>query len=249
MSDMIDEKIEKEIQQFLDQELEKRLKHVQLDLLKEVFLTRDEFKKEMERIQERFDAMQAQMDKRFDAMQAQMDKRFDAMQAQMDKRFEQMDKRFDAMQAQMDKRFDAMQAQMDKRFENVYKRFDAIALDFGTAIEKIGYAFIKDSLEAQGISTFPRLRAHFIDQDHEVHAGTTDVEVDLFSADIPLIGECTLKITDMAKLDIFLRKINFIEKRYQKKFKRVVFTLNISPTIQANVERFCQQWDIKLISS
>jgi hypothetical protein len=216
MSNMIDEKIEKDIQQFLDQELEKRLKHVQIDLLKEIFLTRDEFKKEMERIHARFEAMQSQIDKRFDIVY---------------------------------KRFEAMQNQIDKRFDIVYKRFDEFALDFDTAIEKVGYSIIKDSLESEGITTFPQLRAHFIDQDHEVYAATTDVEIDLFSADIPLIGECTLKIMNMDKLDIFLRKINFVEKRYQKNFRRFIFTLNISPSIKADVEKFCQQWSIKLISS
>jgi len=151
---------------------------------------------------------------------------------------------FEQMQKQMDTRFN----KVDKRFNNVNARFDALSLDFGTAIEKISYSFIKQMLESEGIAVFPKLRGHFIDHDYEVHAGTTDVEIDLFSAEIPLIGECSLKITDMNKLEIFLRKINFIEKKYQKKFRRFFFTLNISPLIEEKVKSFCQKWDIKLFS-
>ncbi|MHA1386061.1 MAG: hypothetical protein ACTSR3_20090 [Candidatus Helarchaeota archaeon] len=244
---MIDEKIEKKIQKILDKEFEKRIKNIKLDILKENFLSRAEFKDEMEKIHSRFDAMQKQMDSRFDAMQKQMDSRFDAMQKQMDSRFEamqkQMDSRFEAMQKQMDKRFDIV----ERRFKSIDKRFDALSLDFGTVIEKIGYVFIRTTLESEGINLFPNLRVHLIDEKFEVHAGSTDVELDLFSADIPLVGECALKIIDLDKLDIFLRKINFVEKMYRKKFRRFLFTLNISPMIEEEVRNFCKKWEIKLI--
>ncbi|MHA1267256.1 MAG: hypothetical protein ACTSRS_18610 [Candidatus Helarchaeota archaeon] len=210
---MIDEKLEKIIKEFLDQELEKRIRTIHIELLQENFLTRAEFKEEMEKIHQRFDAMQKEMDRRFDAMQKEMDRRFGIV---------------------------------DRRLKRLWDRFDELSLDFGTIIEKIGYTFIKQMLENEGIDTFPYLRAHFIDQDHEVHARTTDVEIDLFSAEIPLIGECSLKIMEMDKLETFLRKIKFIERRYQKKFRRFLFTLSIPPSIEQQVKDFCEKWEIKL---
>ncbi len=232
---MLDDQLEKVVQQFLDKELDKRLRSIQIDLLKENFLTRAEFKEEMEKIHARFEAM----DRRFEAM----DRRFEAADRRFEALQKQIDKRFDAV----DKRFEALQKQIDKRFEAVNKRFDELSLNFGSTMEKIGYSYIKDTLKLEGINEFPSLRAHFIDENHEVHVGSTDVEIDLFSAEVPLIGECTLKVTSLDKLEIFVRKINFIEKRYGKTYRRFFFTLNISPPIEAQVKTFCERWEIKLI--
>ena len=224
---MVEEKIEKIVKEILDQELDKRIKTIQLDLLTDNFLTRAEFKEEMEKIHQRFDAMQKEMDRRFDAMQKEMDRRFNTVE----KRFNLIDKRFNLVNRQL---------------KRLWNRIDDLSLDFGTVVERIGYTFIRQTLESKGITTFPRLRAHFIDENYEVHASSTDVEVDLFSADIPLIGECTLKIVEMDKLETFLRKIRFLEKRYKKKFQRFLFTLSVSPAIETQVKAFCDKWDIQL---
>ncbi|MEX2717712.1 MAG: hypothetical protein Q6370_015540, partial [Candidatus Sigynarchaeota archaeon] len=87
---VLDPAQEQHVRKIAREEMEKTVETIQLSLLKEHFLTRDEFLDAMDR-----------MDKRFEAM----DRRFEAMQQQMDKRFEAMDKRFEAMQQQMDKRF------------------------------------------------------------------------------------------------------------------------------------------------
>jgi len=79
----IDPNLVKIIDQKIDEKVSKAIESVQLSLLKENFLTRDEFLKAMERIDARFEAM----DKRFEAMQEQIDKRF----AKTYERFDQID--------------------------------------------------------------------------------------------------------------------------------------------------------------
>ncbi len=76
--EIIDKKIEKTVSKSIDK--------VQISLLKEHFLTRDEFLEAIEKI-----------DKRFEAVQKQMDDRFNALQNQIDKRFKKVYKRFDDM--------------------------------------------------------------------------------------------------------------------------------------------------------
>jgi hypothetical protein len=86
----IDPGQEEIIRKIAHEEVEKSIESVQLSVLKEAFLTRDEFLEAMERIDKRFNTMQERMDKRFNATQERMDKRFNTMQEQMDKRFDEV---------------------------------------------------------------------------------------------------------------------------------------------------------------
>ncbi len=82
----IDPEILKIIEDAVKEKVSEEIKTVQISLLRENFLTREEFLQSMEK-----------MDKRFEAMQKQMDKRFNAMQKQIDNRFEKVYRRFDQM--------------------------------------------------------------------------------------------------------------------------------------------------------
>ena len=82
----LDPEILKIIEETVKERVSKEIKTVQISLLRENFLTREEFLQSMEK-----------MDKRFEAMQKQMDKRFEAMQKQIDKRFESVYRRFDQL--------------------------------------------------------------------------------------------------------------------------------------------------------
>jgi len=179
---VLDPAQEQHVRKIAREEVEKSVESIQLSLLKEHFLTRDEFLDAMDRMDKRFEAI----DKRFDAMQQQMDKRFEAMQ-------QQMDKRFDAMQRQMDKRFEAMQQQMDKRFEAVYKRFDDVDKELktirvsidslgersGRALEETILELLRDQLIENHVEYASIDREELIDSDGKVfYTGfRTDVDV------------------------------------------------------------------------
>jgi len=269
----------KKIKEYVDTQIEKQVKSIQIQYLKDHFLTREEFLDAMNKLDKRFEAMQEQMDKRFDQMDKrfeamqeqmdkrfeQMDKRFEAMQEQMDKRFEQMDKRFEAMQEQMDKRFEAMQEQMDKRFEQMDKRFDALQeqidkrfekvyerfeqMDFGRAeiVEGILYIVVKRELKKRGHDVKLKTRQHFTDEKYEVHPDTKDVEIDMLHLSPNIIGEATLKLTDVEKLRTFIRKIQFIESYYGESFERYFFCYTIYDDVRAEIKPLLEKYRIELI--
>ncbi len=184
-----------------------------------------------------------EFDKRFEAM----DKRFEAIQIQMDKRFEAMDKRFEAMQIQMDKRFEAMQIQMDKRFEKVYERFDNIDLGYGIIAEGIEYSVIKREFKQKGLDLKLQIRQHFLDENNYVHLDTTDVEVDIFHMKPNIIGEATLKITELDKVRIYIRKCEFLEKMYKQPFQKYLFCFKVDERIKQELDILLNQFNIELI--
>jgi len=71
----IDPNLVKIIDQKIEEKVSKAIESVQLTLLRESFLTRDEFLKAMEKIDVRFEAMQKQIDRRF----AKVYERFDQL--------------------------------------------------------------------------------------------------------------------------------------------------------------------------
>ncbi len=249
----LDPNVMQEIKEYVDTQIEKQVKSIQIQYLKDHFhhfLTREEFLDAMNKLDQRFEAIQEQMDKRFD----QMDKRFEAMQEQMDKRFEQMDKRFEAMQEQMDKRFeqmdkrfDALQEQIDKRFEKVYERFEQ--MDFGRAeiVEGILYIVVKRELKKRGHDVKLKTRQHFTDEKYEVHPDTKDVEIDMLHLSPNIIGEATLKLTDVEKLRTFIRKIQFIESYYGESFERYFFCYTIYDDVRAEIKPLLEKYRIELI--
>ncbi|MHA1149949.1 MAG: hypothetical protein ACTSR8_17060 [Promethearchaeota archaeon] len=184
----------------------------------------------------RFEAIQAQMDKRFEAMDKRfeaMDKRFEAIQAQMDKRFKAMDKRFEAM----DKRFEAIQAQMDKRFKAMDKRFEAMdkKMDyrheevmqafkslqsaFGKPFEQFGRNVIIRLLESEGQANVKLSSKKLKDPEEIVSKGSTEIEIDGFSLEPPIIVEITSILRNREKIKTFIKKKQLVEKQYGIEFR------------------------------
>ncbi len=231
----IDPKLKQEIKDFINDQIEEKVKTIQIKYLKENFLTKDEFLQAMERMDRRFEAM----DKRFEAM----DKRFEAM----DKRFDASDKRFDAMQTETRERFEAMQRQIDRRFERVYDRFDKIDLGYGVVAEGIGYDVIKREFRHIGIDLDLQIRQHFQDKEKIVHPDTDDVEIDIFHMNPNIVGEATLKITDLEKVRTFIKKIELLEKLYNQEFTRYLICLKIDESIKTELEILLKKFNIELI--
>ncbi len=192
-----------------------------------VVATKDDIKQVIEEFDKRFEAM----DKRFEAM----DKRFEAM----DKRFEAMDKRFDSM----DKRFDSM----DKRFERVLERLDNIDLGYGIVAEGIEYSLIKREFKQKGLDLKIQIRQHFHDENNYVHPDTKDIEIDIFHVKPNIIGEATLKLNDLDKVRIFIRKCEFLEKMYKESFQKYLFCFHVNERIKQKLDILLNQFNIELI--
>jgi arsenate reductase-like glutaredoxin family protein len=239
----IDPQLSKEIKDFIENQVEKKVKSIQVKYLKENFMTKDDFQDYLKYSDKHFENVLQKMENRFDAM----DKRFETIQEQMDKRFKVMQKQMDERFEPMDKRFIVMQKQMDERFDKVYTRFDQ--LDFGhtDVVEGLAYTVIKREFRKRGLEFKLTKNHHFDDEEKIVHPDTTDVDINIFNINPNVIAEATLKVTDIEKIRTFIRKIKFIEKKKQQKFNRYFFCYMIYDSIQADVERLLEQYDIELI--
>ncbi len=219
---------------------------------------------------ERFD----ESNRRFEAMQKQMDERFTAMQKQMDERFDESNRRFEVLQKQMDERFTAMQKQMDERFAAVDKRFESMlnAMKDGFAkmdkrmgslerrMEEISHAlghdfeefnreWLRAFLNKNGIPDVEIRKRHFVDRNHEVFPDTTDVEIDLFNEEPLLVGEVTAIVRSLEKVEIFLRKVKFIEGLYGRPAEQKLFiTYYIEPQILSDVIKKLSEAGVRIIS-
>ncbi len=156
---------------------------------------------------------------------------------------EEFDKRFEAM----DKRFEAMQIQMDKRFERVYERLDNIDLGYGIVAEGIEYSLIKREFKQKGLDLKIQIRQHFHDENNYVHPDTKDIEIDIFHIKPNIIGEATLKLTDLDKVRIFIRKCEFLEKMYKESFQKYLFCFRVDERIKQELDILLNQFNIELI--
>ncbi len=200
-----------------------------------VIATKEDIKKVIEEFDKRFEAM----DKRFEIM----DKRFETM----DKRFEahqkEQDKRFDAM----DKRFEAHQKEQDKQFERIHERLDHIDLGYGVIAEGIEYSIINREFKHKGYDLKLQIRQHFSDKENYVHPDTTDVEVNIFHTNPNIIGEATLKLSNLDKVRTFIRKCEFLEKTYEISFQKYFFCFKIDQGIKQALNILLEKYDIELI--
>jgi hypothetical protein len=147
------------------------------------------------------------MDKRFEAIQKSMDKRFEAM----DKRFEAMDKRFEAM----DKRFDAIRVDISE----LKSMLGNIQKTLGKPFEQFARNVVVRILEGEGMENVQLVSKKFKDSERYVSEGIEEVEIDGFSLTPPIVVEITSILRNREKVNKFLRKKEFLEKKYQKSFR------------------------------
>ncbi|MHA1491019.1 MAG: hypothetical protein ACTSRI_15395 [Promethearchaeota archaeon] len=250
----IDPHLKQELKEYLDNQIEEKVKSIQIKYLKEHFLTKEEFLDSMDRMDKRFEAMQEQIDKRFETMQEQIDKRFETMQEQIDKRFEtmqeQIDKRFETMQKQMESRFTALQNQMNERFKRVYMRLDQLSLGPLNTFEGMAYAILMREFRIKGMNVELKTRGHFTDEENIVFPDSTDVEIDIYHVEPNIIAEVTAKLYDLDKIRKFIRKIKFIEKWYNKPFEhRYFIAFYLDELIETDVNNLMEKYNIQLIVS
>jgi hypothetical protein len=92
-------------------------------------------------------------------------------------------------------------------------------------------------------------RRHFTDVERMVNADTTDVEIDLYYQDPPVIGEVTYRADSIEKLDKFLSKIAFMEQAvFKKPARRYFCTLEIDPAIYNAFQKKAKNFQVDLIT-
>lgn len=160
---------------------------------------------------------------------------------------ERIDKRFEALQRQLDERFEAIQKQINKRFERVYERFDDLDLGYGKVTEGFQYSIIRREFKQKGLELDLQIRQHFSDHNRTVHPDTEDVEIDIFHVNPNIVGEATVKISNIDKIRTFIKKIEFLEKAYKTTFKRYFFCFKIEQKIHGDVLNLLKKYDIELI--
>jgi len=225
----IDPELLKEIEKTIEKKVVKSLETIQLAQLRKEFLTRQDFMDSMDR-----------MDKRFEELIKHMNLRFEASQREMNQRFE-------ASQREMNQRFEAMQKQIDKRFDKVYDRLDSIDLGYGYVVEGMAYSIVKREFKQRNLDLDLQIRQHFTDENFTVHPDTKDVEVDIFHIKPNIIGEASLKISELDKVRTFIKKIEFLEKTYKDNFKRFLFCFKIDDRIKGELVNLLQKYNIELI--
>jgi len=143
----------------------------------------------------------------------------------------------------MDKRFE----RVDNRFERVYERLDIMDLGYGFVAEGLQYSVVKREFKLRGFELDLQVRQHFSDENYTVHPDTKDVEVDIFHVNPNIIGEASLKITNLDKLRTFIKKIEFIEKMYKEPFQRYLFYFKIDEKILGDIKNLLQKYNIELL--
>lgn len=177
-------------------------------------------------------------------MQKQRDEWFKGFLKRIDQKFDAMDNRFDSI----DNQFDITQRQIDRCFDKLEQKFDNINEGCANIIEGLAYCEVKQEFKNLGFEIDPQIRQHFYDKEHKISPNTTDVEIDIFYVNPNIIGEATIKIIDLKKIENFVKKINFIEQMYGgEHFNRFLFAFNIDEAIKPKLEALLQKNGIKLI--
>ena len=182
-------------------------------MLKQHFLTRDEFLDAMER----------------------MDKRFEAV----DRRFEAVDKRFEALIKEMHDGFasarvahDERAALEDKRFGQLMSALDSLKTAFGVPFEQFARNVVARVLAGEGHPGVVLQPVKLPDPAGAVFPATKDVQIDGLSDDPPVIMEATAMLQDPKRIDKFLEKKAFVERQHPGRQYRGFFVAATSALSQ-----------------
>ncbi|MHA1282343.1 MAG: hypothetical protein ACTSQP_07510 [Promethearchaeota archaeon] len=182
----------------------------------------NEWRERFEALDRKFEAAQKEWRERFEATQKIWNERFDASQKEwreqfdaLNKRLEDLDRRFEQSQIEINKRFNSQDEKLDKTL-NILKNLQKT---LGKPFEQFGRNMLARILEGEGYKKVHIVPKKFIDKDYIVHSDSTEVEVDGYSDDPPVIMEITSILSDTEKVDTFLKKKKFIEKLTGKKFR------------------------------
>ncbi|MHA1758294.1 MAG: hypothetical protein ACTSVV_16095 [Promethearchaeota archaeon] len=191
---------------------------------------REQIRKEMD---ERFKALIEQMNKGFEEarkerelLQIQMDKRFEALRKEWNERFEASRKEIDERFEEARKEREQIREQMNNYFREASKERSSILNILRSIQEQIGKPFeqfarnvIIRILEGEGFKNVKLKAVKFEDKDYSVFEDTSDVQIDGYSEDPPVIVEITSILHDTEKGEKLIKKKKFVERLTGKKFR------------------------------
>ena len=141
----------------------------------------------------------------------------------IDQRFEESQRRYEELQKEMRQGFEETQKRFEKSDKKSDKMLDILnnlQTQLGKPFEQFARNVIIRILEGEGISNVLLKSIKLKDKNRFVFPGGTDeIEIDGLSEEPPIIIEITSILHNMEKVNIFLRKKEFVEKKFKKKFR------------------------------
>ncbi len=182
------------------------------------FVESEEFKKAIETIRNDLKAFKEEintlLDKRFQEQDIQLREFQDTITQQIDQRFQEQDRRIDQRFQEQDRRIDQRFQEQDRRFD----RQDIILMEInsklGANLEQVLASFVERELAAKGFQQVSlKMRAKFKDPNRVVSPHTTEFEVDIYCENPLVIVEVTAFLTNLDKVELFVKKVAEIKKR------------------------------------
>ena len=168
----------------------------------------------------------------FTEAMSRIDRRFEAMQTEMDRRFTEMNRRFDSVEkivVNNARRFDSVEkivVSNARRFDSVEKIvvsnahiLNNLQSQLGTSFEQFARNMVSRILGGEGISNVILTSRHFHDAAGIFFSQKEDIEIDGLSEKPPIIIEVTAILRDEQKVNMFLKKKQFIESFFKQKFR------------------------------
>ena len=147
---------------------------------------------------------------------------------------------------QMDKRFEVM----DKRFTKFEITLNEIKQAIGRPFEQFARNVVMRILNAEGFQNINITSIKLPDITHQMGPGSTEVEIDGLNQNPPIIVEITSILHDQAEIDWFIKKKQFIESYYDKKFRGffVAASTELTSDQMANITVFLRENNSELIN-
>ncbi|MGQ4873518.1 MAG: hypothetical protein ACP6IY_05520 [Promethearchaeia archaeon] len=175
----------------------------------------EQMNKGFEEARKERELLQIQMDKRFEALRKEWNERFEASRKEIDERFEEARKEREQIREQMNNYF----REASKERNSILNILRSIQEQIGKPFEQFARNVIIRILEGEGFKNVKLKAVKFEDKDYSVFEDTSDIQIDGYSEDPPVIVEITSILHDTEKGEKLIKKKKFVEKLTGKKFR------------------------------
>jgi chromosome segregation ATPase len=140
---------------------------------------------------------------------------------------------------------------LEKKVDSLEKKVDKLGKDLDLKTFKI-MSYLTHTLGTWA-DQFERFCSRMVQKrfpqlnDVSISETIEDEELDIFSQDPLFIGECTLKLVDLKKVEHAVRKKKAIEKLYRKPCLTVLFANQVETELVQVAENACEKEGIILI--
>jgi gas vesicle protein len=207
---------------------------------KDIIELGESIKKQSKEMEERMEKRFQELHKQNKQMDDRMNTQFKKMDDRMNTQFKKMDDRIIGLEERMDDRIIGLEERMDERDKKIeimdkkidgldekiefnYRDLKSVLVNIQTTIgkpfEQFGRNVIVRLLESEGYTDVQLEDKKFEDANEFLKKGSTEIEIDGFCLDPPVIVEITSILRDKEKIDLFLRKKEFVERKYDLDFR------------------------------